>query len=122
MRISDWSSDVCSSDLRGRRRRRGRCSSVFPSAVPIAAKDGVFRGLVPASRSTAARPVEIILYPRMLGGKQFGDGPDRDHLLFREHGDTVAGRVKRVEIVGDEKDGKAHRIGELADQFVDTIG
>src|SRR3546814_8104878 len=58
----------------------------------------------------------------MLGGKQFGDGPDRDHLLLREHGDTVAGRVKRVEIVGDEKDGKAHRIGELADQFVELGG
>src|SRR3546814_20542477 len=111
MRISDWSSDVCSSDLRGRRRRRGRCSSVFPSAVPIAAKDGVFRGLVPARRSTAARPVEIILYPRMLGGKQFGDGSDRNHLLFREHGDTVAGRVKSVAFVGDENRGGARSEG-----------
>src|SRR3546814_9275499 len=68
------------------------------------------------------RPVEIILYPRMLGGKQFGDGSDRNHLLFREHGDTVAGRVKSVEIVGDEKDGEAHRIGQLADQFVELGG
>src|SRR3546814_9010487 len=33
MRISDWSSDVCSSDLRARRGRRGRGSSPLGTRV-----------------------------------------------------------------------------------------
>src|SRR3546814_19486080 len=62
------------------------------------------------------RPVELILYPRMLGGKQFGDGSDRNHLLFRQHGAPVAGRAKSVAIARDENAGEATRIGQLADQ------
>ena len=80
------------------------------------------RGLVPARRSAATRSVEIILYPRMLGGKQFRDGADRDHLLFREHRDAVAGGVKRIEVVGDQEDGEPHRVGQLADQLVEFGG
>src|SRR3546814_5478413 len=70
----------------------------------------------------SSRPVEIILYPRMLGGKQFRDGADRDDLFLRQHRDPVAGRIERVEIVGDEEDGEPHRVGELADQLVELGG
>src|SRR3546814_1189777 len=61
-------------------------------------------------RGAAARPVEIILYPRMLGGKQFRDGADRDDLFLRQHRDPVVGRIERVEIGGDEEDGEPHRV------------
>src|SRR3546814_17309516 len=73
-------------------------------------------------RGAAARSVEIILYPRLLGGTQFRDGADRDHPFLREHGDPVAGRIERVEIVGDADDGEPHRVGKPADQFVELVG
>src|SRR3546814_5304922 len=45
MRISDWSSDVCSSDLAARYLRTGanRWRGLFPAAVPGGAADSVSR-------------------------------------------------------------------------------
>src|SRR3546814_10701919 len=46
MRISDWSSDVCSSDLAGRRRTTDSCRP--PRAPPPRAADGRARAGAPA--------------------------------------------------------------------------
>src|SRR3546814_11609578 len=59
MRISDWSSDVCSSDLHGRRRRRkghvGFFGAPAREAEPVGAK-----GLPGLERVSHAQPGEVV--------------------------------------------------------------
>src|SRR3546814_5487843 len=86
MRISDWSSDVCSSDLRVH----------FPPAQ---------RSL----RGPATRSIEIFLYPGMIGRQQFVDRSHGNHSLVGNHGDPVANCIKRVQIMRDEEYGKTQR-------------
>ena len=43
-------------------------------------------------------------------------------MLLRKNRDPVAGRMKRVEIVRDEEDGKAQRFLEIVDEFVEGGG
>src|SRR3546814_16564474 len=62
MRISDWSSDVCSSDLRKRRQpvdrhppRTGRAVHPSPGRNPVAARVRTDRSRAPLSRGWAGR-------------------------------------------------------------------
>src|SRR3546814_13652541 len=70
MRISDWSSDVCSSDL-GRRRRRGvqrRRPDVLADAAPLGLRDA--RRLLRPVRPCAGPPDHSAAAPPHLGGER----------------------------------------------------
>src|SRR3546814_9754494 len=66
MRIIDWSSDVCSSDLRGRRHRRRGTAGGCAHRAPCAAAPGVAaaaRSLSRGKRSRATLTPECTRYP-----------------------------------------------------------
>src|SRR3546814_2324585 len=67
MRISDWSSDVCSSDLAGQHTARGRRESLHPLRIPPRHRGR--RDHLPA-----AGPVEIWRHHRGLAHRRAGVG------------------------------------------------
>src|SRR3546814_3782851 len=70
MRISDWSSDVCSSDLdRGRRRRAVRLSGGCANL----GRGDRHAGLVPASNSPRAGALEACWTPEQVRGDGAGE-------------------------------------------------
>src|SRR3546814_11140346 len=76
MRISDWSSDVCSSDLSGRKRREGQAGNdVIRAFAPV-----VRQYLAQVRRRTICddQPRVGKLMPQILA--EIGVGIDRDQL------------------------------------------
>src|SRR3546814_14585777 len=94
MRISDWSSDVCSSDLIGDDRRVHHGIDVFASAAARRAAQGAvdrrtdlrqvrFVGYDPDSPAESARAEQ-----RSLGSAQHLDPSDIEHLETRDRPPT----------------------------------
>jgi hypothetical protein len=55
----------------------------------------------------------------VIQGQELRYRPHCDDLALGEHRDTVADRIERVEIVGDEEHGEAERIAEFQDELVE---
>ena len=55
------------------------------------------------SRLPAARAIEILLNPRVIEGKEFGDCADCDDPPVGEHRNAVTNGIKRVEVVCNQK-------------------
>src|SRR3546814_4503710 len=75
MRISDWSSDVCSSDLVGLAIRRVDCGIDAADVAPAAEhrEDPVGNTRIVEALEFRLRPVGDPLVPRTLRGAVFGD-------------------------------------------------
>src|SRR3546814_9687391 len=72
MRISDWSSDVCSSDLREVRRRQQRVAAVLRIALGMRAPSGDDDGEIAAAGAGARQ--------RTVGQRRFiGAGRSEEH-------------------------------------------
>ena len=56
----------------------------------------------------------------MIRRQQFGDRPHGNHYAIRQHGDTIADFIQRIEIVRDEEDRQPQRVGQFAGQAVET--
>src|SRR3546814_6321410 len=87
MRISDWSSDVCSSDLNGRRRDRplGQCAQgrAFPLLTPLSGPGGTDDGRgAPRIRSGAGACQSRLLNNAFQAGPT-GAGARRSHRRVR---------------------------------------
>src|SRR3546814_16519811 len=116
MRISDWSSDVCSSDLRtprrarvsrvpaGRDRRRAAAGGTGLAA--LARRPPAARGAAPVRRDEGRRPARaaaVARHPRRGGGGTAG-GKDAGHRTGRHRnagttatsGDGPAGAKARI--------------------------
>src|SRR3546814_15898488 len=105
MRISDWSSDVCSSDLATAPRGGLRGGRIVFSTVSVGATENVLMASVLAKGETiienAAREPEIIDLARCLvamGAKIDGIGTERLTVqgVERLHGATYAGKIGRA--------------------------
>src|SRR4029079_6984385 len=77
------------------------------------------RLLMTQSRSTPPRSVKIFLYPRMIQSQEVRDRIDRNYLLIRKHGDPVADRNQRVEVVGNQEDRDVEPLLERRDELVE---
>src|SRR3546814_1343812 len=90
MRISDWSSDVCSSDLLGGRRfdRPGRAATAF-GALGVAAAGG--RGLRIMGDAVGILPLVKILGAGGAGGEQQGQA-DQGGQRVAGHGGILRER------------------------------
>src|SRR3546814_18287706 len=101
MRISDWSSDVCSSDL-------GDISSGFSALMPfipmasaILAKSGFFKWVPKGGRpatfiSMATKPSELLLKITILTGRSYCDMVRMSPIIDRKRvvkGKSVSVRV-----------------------------
>src|SRR3546814_14133239 len=71
MRISDWSSDVCSSDLVGARQKKVEGSAARQQSRPVACRPHVFE-----RRSDDLREIAAVegRYPAVLCGDERTDG------------------------------------------------
>src|SRR3546814_8213250 len=80
MRISDWSSDVCSSDLAAAQLDPGRpAEGPYPADVEQLARRSVRLGAVEADR--AVEPDDLADHLRQLHDRQVVAGTDIDHAL-----------------------------------------
>src|SRR3546814_12588541 len=86
MRISDWSSDVCSSDLSRRWRCRRRVLARCPFRAGTGPADGVVPDVVPAPAEPESRDIRD---HSGLSGIQ-GHGPERKSVVW---GKSVSVRV-----------------------------
>ncbi len=71
-------------------------------------------------RGASARAIEIFLNPGVIRREQLIDGADGNDLLIRQHRHAVADRIERVEVMGDEEDGKAQRLLKPARLVVES--
>ena len=63
---------------------------------------------------------KIRLHPRIVKGEHVINGSLNEHALVPQHRDPVAYREQAVEIMGHHVDGKAHRVAQVCDQFVEV--
>src|SRR3546814_7741922 len=79
MRISDWSSDVCSSDLLARRRSAQGAGTASPvGALDPASVAGVLRSQIPAA---VVRPSVVRSDRDCHRSRPAGAGPDRKSVV-----------------------------------------
>src|SRR3546814_520335 len=82
MRISDWSSDVCSSDLLHWRRSVSRCRRRYPQQRPAGIVGGQCRSALSGGRESAHQPAVHVLAQRV----ERQDAPGRANRRFLRAG------------------------------------
>src|SRR5690625_225610 len=74
-------------------------------------------GLRPAHLARP-RPVKIILYPRMIETLDFIQLADGQHPALADHGNAVTDGIKRIKIMGDQKNRQPQRIRKGSQKII----
>src|SRR5690554_5312931 len=72
-----------------------------------------------AGGSAAAGAMEVILNPAVVGCSHAFERISHQHALFRQHGDPVADRVQRVQVMGDQEYAEAEGVAQGENQLVE---
>src|SRR5690554_7713512 len=72
-----------------------------------------------AGGSAAAGAMEVILNPAVVGRSHTFERISHQHALFRQHGDPVADRVQRVQVMGDQEYAEAEGVAQGENELVE---
>src|SRR5690606_10731350 len=75
-----------------------------------------------AGGSAAAGAMEVILNPAVVGRSHTFERISHQYALFRQHGDPVADRVQRVQVMGDQEYAEAEGVAQGENQLVEGRG
>src|SRR3954469_9715920 len=67
----------------------------------------------------SARSLEIFLHPRLVEALDLVERIGNQHALLRDHGDAIADRVQRIEIVRDQEHREAKALAQRQDQLIE---